>query len=166
MNTCSILHGRSLVVDIDGTISDTTHRQSLAPRGDERDKDEAWRRFHAGMADDPPVAHVRDIVRGLRMAGAEVIFLTSRPDEYRETTHAWLRRHAFPDSEPFTLIMRPEGNRDKSRELKPRLLAERYGAMRYALLAVLAVIEDDVDNIEAFRALGFPVVRIEGYGRH
>jgi len=83
---------RALIVDLDGTLADVSHRIHHL-LGDEPD----WKSFHDAMGDDPVIEQVAELVR-LVKAGAPaddpvaVLVVTARHDEprYEEVTRLWL----------------------------------------------------------------------------
>lgn len=158
---------RVVVVDIDGTIADTRHRQHLVPEGDGRRTDEGWREFHLAAERDKPVAHALEVMRGLMLNGdAEILFLTARPEWMRTRTVEWLRRHVFDRDDNFELLMRPAGNLDRASDMKPKMLAEHFGNLETALERVLLVLEDSEKNAASLTSAGFEVIMVLGHGEH
>jgi hypothetical protein len=140
-----------LVLDIDGTLSDCTHRQHLALGGD-------WDEFHEHMQEDPPQTMVLDVVRAMSLHHAgdlHVICLTGRPEQYRSETLAWLEGVAdLCEGDDFVeLIMRPKGDTSRDVDLKPRLLSESEWAF-YGPDKTL-IFEDREAVVAMWRDLGY-----------
>lgn len=95
------------IVDLDGTISDDRHRAHL--KGD-------WDAYNALCESDPVMN--RYIIDDNLAAGRTIVILTARPQNYNAITRAWLNKHWPGDAEHFWVVMRPEGDRRSSPELK------------------------------------------------
>lgn len=108
-----------IVCDIDGTISDCRHRQHLAAAGD-------WEAFHAVLHLDPPHPVVCMTLNLLLRQRAKLIFLTGRPEEYRQETIDWLRHDAdmHLGEEYLDLLMRPKGDYRRDVDVKLDLLLQ------------------------------------------
>lgn len=105
-----------ILVDIDGTLADCTHRLHHIQK---RPKD--WDSFFAATADDRPIMPVIAMVSCMRAhPGHTLIFCSGRPEKTREATVAWLRRHGLPTK---PLYMRADGDHQDDQHLKRQLLA-------------------------------------------
>lgn len=78
---------KALIVDIDGTLANTDHREHLA-------KTKNWPGFFAAGKDDPPITEIIDLVS--RYADHKIILCTGRPENYRILTVEWLAKHEIP----------------------------------------------------------------------
>lgn len=106
-----------IVCDIDGTISDCRHRQHLAAQG-------AWDEFHLTMHEDAVIETTVEIIDELLCSDEiHLIFMTGRPDEYRETTEKWLLDICqYGLGEHYSaLLMRPNNDFRRDFELKQSL---------------------------------------------
>ena len=65
-----------VICDLDGTISDDTHRQGSA-------REEKWDKYNSLAIDDPPV---RDVITVINSLPWDVHIWTGRPDKFREIT--------------------------------------------------------------------------------
>lgn len=104
---------RAIIFDIDGTLSDPSHRLHHV-RGERRD----WAAFFAGLGDDlchEPIAELASIVNG----AVQVVLCTGRPEEHRRATEKWLARHSIRYA---GLYMRPTGDTRPDYEVKARIL--------------------------------------------
>ena len=91
------------IFDIDGTIANIEHRLPLIT-GENKD----WDLFYQMMYNDKPICDVVQTLRRLKNTGADIIFITGRPDKYMKETEEWLRRYT-EISKPM-LIMRKNGD--------------------------------------------------------
>lgn len=140
-----------MVFDLDGVLSDAASRQHLlkGPRPD-------WEAFFAASGDDPLVDEVA-VLLGLLAPELAIVLLTARPGRVRAQTLAWLARH---DLRWDLLVMRAEGDRRPARSFKQ----EALGALLARGLKVALCVEDDLRNVEMFRAEGVPALYVHsGY---
>ena len=111
------------IFDIDGTLSDTTHRlhyiQDYVPR--------KWDEFYMAADRDPPRQHIVDIAKMCLAFGAEVWYWTGRSDVSRDLTIAWLGRYVDPliHVDPDRLRMRPSVDHRHDDVLKEHWLLDR-----------------------------------------
>ena len=91
---------KALLSDIDGTISDRTHR--LHYLDDKKD----WVSFFNNSKFDKPIIYIIDQIENLLPFYDTLIFLTGRPDNYESITREWLDTNTnFKD---YRLMMRKE----------------------------------------------------------
>lgn len=105
--------GPYVLVDLDGTVCNTTHRRSLIDKGREGGPD--WRSYSLACGDDAVIPGIRALVHILGRSDVEVIYASGRDEAAREPTRGWLIDNRMP---PGELLMRPEGNRLKNADLK------------------------------------------------
>lgn len=111
------------IFDIDGTLSDTTHRlhfiQDYVPR--------KWEEFYMAADRDPPRRHIVDLARLLLVNDAEVWYWTGRSDISRNITIEWIGRHVDPliHVETERLMMRPSVDHRHDDVLKEHWLHNR-----------------------------------------
>ena len=112
-----------VLVDLDGTLADCTHRLHHI-RGDRRKN---WDAFFAGCRLDEPNEVVVEMVEALKKEH-RVIYCSGRPEKTRKDTEAWLKEH-LGEAHP-KLYMR--GDRDRraddivKRELLLRVREDGY----------------------------------------
>jgi hypothetical protein len=143
--------GATVVVDIDGVLSDAAGRQHYLeePRRD-------WRGFFEACGDDPVIDEMK-VLLDLLDQGLRVVLLTARPYSVHELTEAWLRRYEIRWD---LLVMRPSGEYGLSRDFKEASMDELLATGFELRLAI----EDDLRNVEMFRAAGVPSLYIHsGY---
>ena len=128
-----------LVLDIDGTIGDLSHREHMID-GIEEPTCEQWDAFLAPelVAEDIPLKPAALHYDEATGYFDQVIFLTSRPEYLRETTAAWLKKHFKVDVTEDTLFMRPDGDLRTSAALKKEALdgpiTDLYGHTAWVLV--------------------------------
>ncbi|WP_330333845.1 hypothetical protein OHS33_31700 [Streptomyces sp. NBC_00536] len=141
-------NGRPLAVfDIDGTLSDTAHRQHFLER---RPRD--WDGFFGAAQDDPPLAKGVAMAVG-SAADCEVVYLTGRPERCRADTLEWLARHGLPEGRVW---MRGDQDRRPARTTKLEVLRRIARGREVRML-----VDDDELVCQAVRAAGFRVVRAD-----
>lgn len=132
----------TVVIDLDGTLCNSSHRDHLAVTKD-------WDAFHALCGADKPWPDVEALIGLLNSVGDYcLIGLTGRNERYRNVTHQWLMNHdIFLDD----LLMRPNDDFTPDHELKPRMLAEA----NVLPSDVWFILEDRDKVVEAWRDNGF-----------
>lgn len=144
-----------VVVDLDGTLCNTGHRDHLAIAGQ-------WDAFHGLMLEDEPWPDVQQMLALLDGAGYTVVGLTARPEKYRNQTMNWLDVY---DINLDSLIMRPSDDWRRSEDLKPALLDDWLEAQSKAHSDIWFLLEDRDKVTERWRNLGHNCwsVRASGY---
>lgn len=151
-----------VVVDIDGTIADCTHRlhHLTKPKKD-------WDKFFEECANDEPIQEIVDLVKTMNERNYRVIYLTGRvgTDETRKATEEWLVKQGLWDYE--ALLMREGGDFRVDRIVKPELLTEyitkhfehdEYGVCHNDVISL--ILEDRTSVVEVFRKLGYKVLQV------
>ena len=103
-----------ILVDIDGTLADNTHRQHHI----NKEKPD-WPSFFNDMEQDTPILPIIELVAELWTGGYKVILVTGRPDSHREQTEAWLEQHQITYDK---LLMRTAGDLRPDTEVKAELI--------------------------------------------
>ena len=136
---------RTVVVDIDGVLSDAANRQHYleAPRRD-------WDAFFEACTDDPVIDEMR-VLLDLLDPSLTVVLLTARPARVHHLTEAWLRRYQVRWD---LLVMRPWGDYEEAREFKRSSVWD----LRAHGFELRLAIEDDRRNVEMFRSEGVPCI--------
>lgn len=139
------------VFDLDGTLSDCSHRQDYALNKD-------WETFHSLCHLDEPYPNIVRLFNDLDDS-AELIIVTGRTEEYRAVTTAWLKKHnIYPDA----LLMRPTGDFRPDIEIKLELVRERYGTE--GIKRIVAWFEDRDHLVEQLRNEGLTVLQVKAGG--
>jgi hypothetical protein len=140
-----------IIIDIDDTLADTSHREHLI-------QSQGWDAFHAAGKDDPPIKAMIRLIDVLCEAEEglvqEIVALTARPAKYRNQTMEWLIKHNIYIDD---IIMRPDNDFSKSKDLKVRLAKEYFGD-RFKDIAL--VIDDHEEVCASFRAEGITCLQV------
>ncbi len=137
------------VFDIDGTLSDCGHRVHHL-RGD---GPKNWDAFYAGMLDDAPIEHAVHLCQRLY---PDVVFLTGRPEEYRDMTRDWIAQYIGHGATAHRLFMRSTGDYRDDAIVKLELIA----SMRSEGYEVIMAFEDRKRVVEAYRANSIPCAQV------
>jgi hypothetical protein len=132
-----------IIFDIDGTVANYHHRQEHIQQ-DFPD----WDAFFAASGIDEPlpdgVALALDHV-----SDGDLLWLTGRPERYRDLTTRWLHKHRLPARH---LHMRPDD------DLRPAVVFKAERVQQLATKRRVALIVDDDDLVvHALRKVGWPV---------
>lgn len=137
----------AVIIDMDGTLCDCSHRVHLAAAGQ-------WDEFHSLLGDDPVMPDVKALLE-MVPTWSEVIICTGRNEAFRAETLKWLEKHLL-SGYIDNLIMRPDGDFRPDHELKPALIEEHFGSKEIVLENILFVIDDRDKVVEAWRNYGLP----------
>jgi hypothetical protein len=132
------------VFDLDGTISDATHRLYHL-----QVKPKDWASFYAGCINDAAIEPTIAVMRALVAVGHRVEIWTGRSDETEQMTRTWLHRYDVPD---VRLRMRKAGDHRPDVEVKVEWLSldDRPDM----------VFEDRSSMVEMWRALEIRVAQV------
>lgn len=98
-----------ILCDIDGTVANNDHRQHFL----EGKKD--WDGFFSELSNDIPIYSIIEKIKKHQFQGKDIIFLTGRPERYREETESWLKKYF---NFKFRLLMR------KDNDLRNKVIAK------------------------------------------
>lgn len=152
-----------LILDIDGTIGDLSHREHIID-GIEEPTPDQWDEFLSPelVAKDVPLDIAAKHYKEATSNFDKVIFLTSRPEYLRETTRKWLKKYFGANPNEDELFMRPDGDVRSSDAIKKETLegpiSDLYGNLAWVL------VDDDPDNISVFNEFGL-TFSAEGFWR-
>ena len=149
------LSGKAILLDIDGVISDASHRQHYL-----RSQPQDWKGFFSACVEDQPISHMVDFVSWLD-ASYKIVVMTARPHWVYDETVEWLNRNQIRWD---LLIMRQkEQDSLSAKEFKILMAAE----LRKAGFEFVAGFEDDPFNVEALQQTGIPCTYVySGYYDH
>lgn len=133
---------RAVIFDIDGTLSDPTHRLHHIV-GAQRN----WDAFFAEMGGDGLHEDIRTLAWVIEDAGYGKILCTGRPEDYRGATETWLRENMI---EYDALYMRPAGDHRPDHEIKLQMLH----AIRDDGYEPWLVVDDRKSVVQMWRAEG------------
>lgn len=143
------------IVDLDGTLSDVTHRLHLLPTKDLH-LTESWSEFNRAAQYDAPIQDTIDTVNMLYKAGMGVVILTGRSDEVETDTILWLDRHKVKYD--YLIMRRAEDNR-KDTIIKEEVLRA------IGLHHITCAFDDSPNVIKHFRSLGITTYQVTEYDK-
>jgi len=149
---------RTIICDIDNCLADDGWRIPFInwqKTGDERYAD-----YHSLSGFDRPVHAANGSVLPL-WSGDRVVFLTARPVLHEALTRHWLTAIArIPAG--FTLLMRPNGFRGSSPEVKQMQLGWLFGpnnCYKVKKEEIVMAFDDHQGVVDMYRSNGIPAVR-------
>jgi len=135
-----------VLCDIDGTIANNDHRQNLLKEFND------WDKFFSLLKDDEPIHVIIERVKQEVESSNHIVFLTGRPEKYREMTNDWLSKY-FEDG--FSLLMR------KDDDLRNKIVVkEEIFHGNFQKTQIKACFENDPQLIELWQRLGLNVIDI------
>lgn len=141
-----------VICDIDGTIADLSHRKHFVEVAEGEKKD--WKSFFASMGEDSVRRDVEKILIDYYNQGHTIVFVSGRPDTYKDLTLQWLHNHNL--SFAFTLIMRRADDKREDTEVKKQIL-ETYFPEKSR---IHAVIDDRPSVIRMWKEQGLTVLDV------
>lgn len=133
---------KAYIFDIDGTLSDPSHRVHLYKKG-------KIDQFNEECHLDPAFEDVCKLCRELGNRNFKIIFLTARPEFIREKTEKWINENVNFLINKYELIMRENDNHENSIDFKfkkiPELI-EKYD--------IIGVFEDRENIVRMWRWQG------------
>lgn len=142
---------REVIVDIDGTVADATHRLHFVQQ-----QPKQWDEFFKAMILDAPRREVIEEVLALA-TDYEIVFVSGRPDTYRKETENWLKQHiGLLDA---TVLMRKGTDKRPDDQVKQDILDTYFDKSNIEL-----VIDDRPAVIRMWRENGLQVKDV-GDGR-
>ena len=143
-----------VVVDLDGTVADCTHRLHFI-NGETRD----WKGFYEACKDDKPIMSMIDMVRALNERYYYVIFLTGRSELARNVTQEWLQANNLWNYDD--LIMRPLEDYRHDSVVKLEMLNNYIRTnLNNDKEAIGFILEDRATVVKSFRDAGFKVLQV------
>ena len=110
---------RFIIVDIDGTIADISHRLPYLLK----DKP-LWDEFYLACPNDKPIWGVIELVKLLFQNGKNLIFVTGRDELIREQTTAWIKEYVGIAVNETSLLMRKRKDNRPDEVVKKELLEQ------------------------------------------
>jgi len=134
-----------IVIDLDGTIADISHRVHLAQA-------RLWDDFNALASEDALWGSTMNIIPFLAKTYSCII-VTGRDEKWRVQTEKWLEDNGI--ARYFNaVLMRPSGNFDHDYKVKIELLEEHFSGKDGVLENVLLALDDRDAVVEAYRNYG------------
>ena len=135
-----------VICDIVGTVANNDHRQHLLKNF----KD--WDKFFSQLHLDKPIYEIINKVIELNKKGKKIIFITGRPEKYREQTLKWLENFFNFN---FDLIMRSDD------DLRSKvLIKEELFKLHFQQNEVFIVFENDQDLLNLWKKLDLNVFEV------
>jgi hypothetical protein len=135
---------KAIIVDLDGTLCNAEHRKHHV----ETDGKKNWEAFYSNLVHDIPNEWCQLIIDKFDSDGSsDIIFVSGRPDSYRELTVQWLRKHSLARHK---LLMRMAGDFRKDSIVKEEIYKEQIEP----LYDVLFCIDDRKQVVDMWRSLG------------
>ena len=130
----------TVVVDLDGTLADVSHRLSYV-----RSRPPDWPAFFARVSNDRLNAWCRDLIRALTPA-YRIVIVSGRPMSTFDDTRAWLERNHVPYDD--LVLVRAINDHSPDQELK-RAWLRSYGKER-----ILFTVDDRQKVVNMWREEG------------
>lgn len=145
---------KAIICDLDGTLCDDDHRRPVVT-GDGWGQKE-YDDYYAHMHKDTPFNHVREILHRFE-EDHTILFVTGRPDRFKDITLDWIDEHTDLDLDNYNLIMRPDGDYRCDTVIKTEL----YKTLIMPKYNVLFVLEDRTRVVKMWRDLGIPCLQVQ-----
>jgi FMN phosphatase YigB (HAD superfamily) len=136
---------RIIVVDLDGTLCNSAHREHLARAGQ-------WDEFHSLLGADKVWEDVAGILR-IVADDYVLVALTGRNAKYQFPTLKWLKDNDLEHLFDF-LLMRPNDDYRSDTEVKPALLGQWLEEQGATHADISFILEDRDKMVETWRELG------------
>ena len=144
-----------VIVDLDGTLSDGTHRLHLLPT-ENLHLTESWSEFNRAAAGDSPIKSTIAVINGLWVSGFAIVILTGRSDEVRYETCKWLNENGVKFDE---IIMRRQEDNRKDTVIKEEALRA------IGLDNIVCAFDDSPNVVKHFRSLGITTYQVTEYDK-
>ena len=137
----------AIIVDLDGTLCDAGHRRHFV----EKEKKD-WKSFYENMVYDQPNQWCLELLNRFKMN--EIVFVTGRPEEYREHTVTWLKKIGYSSC---PLFMRKSKDYRQDFEIKTEIYKEHIEPK----FKILFCVDDRTQVVKAWRALGLTCLQCD-----
>ena len=136
---------KAIIVDLDGTLCDTKHRQHHMEQ-----KPKNWKAFYGGISKDKPNEWCLELIRAMSDY-VTIFFVSGRPDDYRPQTIEWLKKWVTPSEfEAQILLMRKSGDFRQDAIIKTEIYRQHIETD----FDVLFCVDDRQQVVDAWRELG------------
>ena len=139
----------AIVVDIDGTIADNSHRTHLV-EGKKKD----WSKFFDKMGDDKPIRESILLVQKYFREGLTVLIATGRLKKYEVLTTNWLDKHIGVDE--YLLFQRENNDFRSSVDLKKEIILNIQGRFDIKI-----IMENDEKIVQMYKAQGLNCIKLD-----
>lgn len=138
-----------ILCDLDGTLADVEHRRHHVQK---EPKD--WKSFFDEMGKDPVRMEVSSMVIDYYNKGHGIIYVSARPEKYRQQTLNWLSYNGLGFG--FTLIMRRDDDTRPDTEVKQNILDTYFPDKSQ----IFKVIDDRPSVIRMWKENGLDVIDV------
>ena len=135
-----------ILCDIDGTVANNDHRQHFL----EGKKD--WDGFFNALDKDQPIYPIIDKVIEENKSGKEIIFLTGRPERYKDLTKTWLKKYFTFD---IRILMRGDNDQRNKIITKKEIFIANFKRNEIDL-----VIDNDEELIKMWESFGLSTLKV------
>jgi len=139
-----------VICDIDGTISDPSHRLHYL-KGEKKD----WKGFFSQMSKDTVKEDTLKMLHNCSEDGYDIVFVSARPEDYKEETKKWLSDN-LGSLVWQTVIMRKSGDRRDDVNVKRDIL-NKYFTDRSK---IYKVIDDRPSVVQVWKDEGLDVIDV------
>lgn len=148
--------GSVVLCDIDGTIADIEHRRHFVqvPEGEKKD----WKGFFGAMDKDAVRKDVQKILIDKYNEGKTIIFMSARPDNYKDVTLKWLEDNHLTFA--YTVIMRQASDKRPDTDVKRDMINAHFPDKG----VIDAIIDDRPSVLRLWHEMGIPNVIDVGAG--
>lgn len=150
MQYLDYLKGEKVVIcDLDGTLCNISHRLHFVKDVEKKD----WKSFHEALQNDSLRKDVFErMLKILKEHNAKLIFVSGRPEDYREATQNWLDSF-FPFTSDYeVLFMRPKNDKREDTVVKSEIF-DRY----LKNLDIVKIFDDRPSIVRMWREKGLDV---------
>ena len=140
---------RVIISDLDGTISDPSHRLKLYQQKE-------YKAFNKAGKDDAPLENTCNLLRSVSGEGADVVIITARDESCRKRTLKWLRLNDVPCD---ALLMRGINDTRSDAIVKKHLFDDKFLKL-YDFKDVWFVLEDRVTCVDMWRGEGLTCFQV------
>lgn len=148
MQHLDYMKGENVVIcDLDGTLCNIDHRLHFTKQ---TPKD--WKGFFADIPQDEVRLDVLDKLFALEEAGNKVVFVSARPEDYRDVTEAWLEKTFNGYNLDKALIMRESNDKRPDTMVKSDIYDKYLKKMN-----IVKVFDDRPSVIRMWREKGLEV---------
>ena len=143
---------KTVVVDIDGTIADITHRLPYV-----KNKKKDWKTFFDLCDKDSPIPDIIQLVKDLYLSGYRIVFFTGRREVIREKTIEWLQKN-LPFLDKYDVDFRGKSDYRNDSVIKEEMLYDYFDNPKEDIFLVL----DDRDRVvEMWRKNGIRCLQVK-----
>lgn len=148
--------GSVVLCDIDGSIADCEHRMHFIKKPEDAPEDwkKDWKGFFRFMEDDLVREEVQKILVQFYNEGKTVIFMSARPEMYKDVTLRWLQEHFLTFA--WTVILRKDGDKRPDTEVKKQMFEEHFKDKK----CIHIVIDDRPSVLRMWQSMDIPVLDV------